>query len=235
MFNIQSSPNRVLLPSLDSVLLIDDFLLDPDSFIDYAVRLESNFKKPIGNGFPGIELPLPNSCTMQFADRFRTTLRGYFGVRRVLSCFSRLSILSCQPSSLTPLQRVCHRDRYSISENEIAIAAVLYLFTNVELGGTAFYKSKLGPIQTETLMYQLSKSSNQECDALLGRPAEYLSESNLLFEKLLSIQPKFNRIIFYNGNIFHTSDILNPNLISSSPTSGRLTLNLFLICSKSSS
>jgi hypothetical protein len=36
--------------------------------------------------------------------------------------------------------------------------------------------------------------------------------------------------VFYDGNLFHSSHILAPELLSDDPARGRLTLNGFFIC-----
>ena len=43
----------------------------------------------------------------------------------------------------------------------------------------------------------------------------------------LTIEPKWNRLIFYDGDVFHSGDIRAPERLSDDPAVGRLTLNGF--------
>ena len=60
----------------------------------------------------------------------------------------------------------------------------------------------------------------------------YLTESNDWFEKVAHIEPRWNRAIFYDGTLFHCSDIPAPERLSEDPARGRLTLNGFFHCTR---
>jgi len=47
------------------------------------------------------------------------------------------------------------------------------------------------------------------------------------FEKVLTIEPRYNRAIFYNGGIFHSGHIHMLELMVDDPRTGRLTANAF--------
>ena len=47
------------------------------------------------------------------------------------------------------------------------------------------------------------------------------------FNQIGKIAPKWNRMIFYDGSILHSGDILAPEKLSADPRIGRLTLNGF--------
>ena len=44
---------------------------------------------------------------------------------------------------------------------------------------------------------------------------------------MLTVAPRYNRAIFYNGQLFHSGHITAPELMVDDPTSGRLTVNAF--------
>lgn len=54
-----------------------------------------------------------------------------------------------------------------------------------------------------------------------------MTESNEIAELLYTVAPRFNRFVFYSGDIPHTGAITAPELLSDDPRTGRLTLNLF--------
>ncbi|HEU0307204.1 MAG TPA: DUF6445 family protein, partial [Lysobacter sp.] len=58
----------------------------------------------------------------------------------------------------------------------------------------------------------------------------YMTASNARFEKLLAVKPRWNRLIFYSGMVFHTADITQPERLGADPRTGRLTLNGFFTC-----
>jgi hypothetical protein len=44
------------------------------------------------------------------------------------------------------------------------------------------------------------------------------------------VPPRFNRLIFYDGSLFHAGDIPHPGLLRDDVRSGRLTFNGFFVC-----
>ena len=67
--------------------------------------------------------------------------------------------------------------------------------------------------------------------AKYGVARGYLAGSNAWFERLLSVPAKWNRLIFYDGALFHSGDIDHPERLDPDPARGRLTLNGFFTCS----
>ena len=63
--------------------------------------------------------------------------------------------------------------------------------------------------------------------ATLREPPRYMTESNDVAELLYTVPARFNRFVFYSGDIPHTGAITAPELLSADPKKGRLTLNLF--------
>jgi hypothetical protein len=57
--------------------------------------------------------------------------------------------------------------------------------------------------------------------------AGYLTASNADFEQVCTIPARFNRAIFYDGEIFHAAQIGSPALLDADPARGRLTMNGF--------
>ena len=59
-------------------------------------------------------------------------------------------------------------------------------------------------------------------------PPCYMTESNEAAELLDRVPAKYNRLVFYSGDLPHSAYIENPELLSSDPARGRLTLNCFV-------
>ncbi len=49
--------------------------------------------------------------------------------------------------------------------------------------------------------------SHDELTTALGTPPGYLGEGNPWFERVAVVPPRFNRAIFYAGDLFHSSDV----------------------------
>jgi hypothetical protein len=54
-----------------------------------------------------------------------------------------------------------------------------------------------------------------------------MTGSNEIAELLYTVPPRFNRFVFYSGDMPHSAAIAAPELLSDDPRQGRLTLNLF--------
>jgi hypothetical protein len=63
---------------------------------------------------------------------------------------------------------------------------------------------------------------------MFREPACYMTESNEAAELLDKVPAKFNRLVFYSGELPHSAWIEHPDLLSNDPRQGRLTLNCFV-------
>ena len=214
------------------VTLIDGVLAEPQALVDLALKHRAAFTMASENAFPGLELPLPQAVLDRFGELFSQHARAAIGARRVLSASGRLSMVTRPPESLGAIQRVCHRDRLGTTPDQCVGAAVLYLFHDQRLGGTSFFRSRHDAAATEALMRRWSRMEAVAFEAETGWHAAYLTRSNAHFEHLAHIAPRFNRLICYDGSLFHGSHIEQPELLSDDPARGRLTLNLFFVCSR---
>jgi hypothetical protein len=213
--------------------VLDGVLAEPQALVDLALKHRAAFTMARENAFPGLELPLPQTVLDRFGECFSQHARAAIGARRVLSSSGRLSMVTLPPERLGAIQRVCHRDRLGTTPDQCVGAAVLYLFHDQRLGGTSFFRSRHDAAATEALMRRWSGMQAPAFEAETGWPAAYLTRSNEHFEHLAHIAPRFNRLVCYDGSLFHGSHIAQPELLSDDPARGRLTLNLFFVCRRS--
>jgi hypothetical protein len=212
-------------------VIVDDALLDPQSVVKVASAHRDAFARPVDSAYPGLELPLPDSLVQQFAEQFERHAACMLQVERVLQASGRLSLATLRAHELSAIQRVCHRDRLFTGPGQRAIAAVLYLFHDERLGGTSFFRPRGAAAETELLMRDLSRNDIESLKHFGSQNPGYLTRSNAHFELTATVSPKWNRLIWYDGSEFHGSHIEDPDLLSTDPNSGRLTFNLFLLCS----
>jgi hypothetical protein len=59
------------------------------------------------------------------------------------------------------------------------------------------------------------------------KPPCYITESNEIAERLDVVSAKFNRLVFYSGDIPHSAQVASPELLTNDLSTGRLTLNCF--------
>lgn len=215
----------------DFCVVVDDFLADPDALVEYAAGHPGEFSHP-NIGYPGVQIRVNDDAMAEIFRFVRSQmsrqfafLRGQIGIR------SLLSMVTLPPERLGLLQRICHVDPH-LERGRAKYAALIYLFHDERLGGTSFYRWR-----NEKLVWEgreLLRTDARKGQEFLERHFEtfreaprYMTESNDVAELLCTIPARFNRFVFYSGDIPHTGAIAAPELLSDDPRKGRLTLNLF--------
>ena len=233
MFN--PSPLIRSIPILDGhqCLVVDDALIEPQRWVERACAMREHFVMEDHNAYPGVELRMPDGVSERLGEFFVQHIRAHLGARRVQRVHSRLSIVTLPPETLRPRQWICHRDRMGLGPEACIGASVLYLFEDPALGGTSFFRPRRSAAETDWLIHQSGELAPAEFSAQFGIAPGYLTQSNAWFEKVLTIPPRYNRMIFYDGMLFHCSDIPAPQRLSADPAQGRLTLNGFFTCTRS--
>jgi hypothetical protein len=213
----------------ESCIVVDEALAHPEGLVDWAAR--QHFRLPVGFAYPGVIVDAPPAVSAMVGDYFAQHARARLGGRRTLSMMVRLSLVTLPPQLLHPVQWLCHRDRPAPAPRDVVLGAmVAYLFRDSELGGTSFYRSLLSDEETVRMLSDASRMSAAEFSAHYGLEAGYLSGSNRYFERLAQVPAVWNRMLFYNGGLFHSGDITAPARLSADPRIGRLTLNGFFTC-----
>ena len=212
--------------------VVDDVLLNPQSMVELAVLQRSEFRLPKVYAYPGLELPMPPDFSGRLDDFFRLHIRRLIGGRRSIRMSCRLSMVSFPPEELVPRQWNCHRDLEGVAFDQCIAASVLYLFHDSRLGGTSFYVPKLGPVETNQLVRDAVAMDGPEFARRYGVAPGYMADSNGYFERFCTLPAKWNRMVFYDGAVFHNGDIAEPQRLSTDPHAGRLTLNGFFACTR---
>lgn len=214
--------------------VIDDALANPEGLIEWACA--SVFQRPLGYPYPGLVLDAASAVTKGVADYFAQHVRKRMGVRRTLDLTVRLSMVTVPPAELDPRQWQCHRDRVAADPRETLFAAsVLYLFRDPALGGTSFYVPRQSAARTDRMLADSQMQGAGEFSARYGLVPGYMVGSNAYFEQIAQVPAAWNRVIFYDGGMFHSADVEQPTLLSPDPTRGRLTLNGFYTCKRNAS
>ncbi len=208
-------------------VVVDDFLAEPEAMVAYAAAQRSRFADATGNYFPGPELPLDNvslhNLTQAYLEYARTPLKA----RRVHEIIGRLSLVTRRPEQLSPGQRMPHRDAFNLALDIGRSAMVLYLFHDARLGGTSFFRATRSEDEISAVLREARLMDTANVTRLLDSKATYATASTKYFEKTLTVEPQWNRAIFYSGTLFHSGAITAPELLTDDPATGRLTINAF--------
>jgi hypothetical protein len=219
------------LSSGETVAIIDDFLTAPDELRAFASQHAEDFSMP-PKSYPGIVLGIEAQAMADIYRIIRSTFgRPFSFLRGGASFASMLSMTTLQPDELSNLQRLCHTDPPA-AKNRRNFAFVLYLFRDDQLGGTGFYqwKEKQAIIEATALEQDdpdKALSFLKEKFPTYQKPPCYMTESNEIAERLDVVAAKFNRLVFYSGDIPHSAQISSPELLTNDANHGRLTLNCF--------
>jgi hypothetical protein len=230
-FNPDATITQVALPNGACCLVVDDVLCHPHGLVDWAVN--QHFAPPAGFPYPGLVLSAPARLQQRMADFFSARLRGPLGARRLLDLTLRLSMVTTAPQDLAPLQWQCHRDRVAADPQRVLFAAsVLYLFESPSLGGTSFYVPRQSETQTQQLIQDSQQLDAARFSQRYGLQAGYMAGSNAYFERVARVGAAWNRMVVYDGSVFHSGDIAAPDQLSLDPRQGRLSLNGFFTCKR---
>lgn len=232
MFNPQPHVQVLPITSTQACYVIDDALAEPERWVQLACEHRARFADSPHNAYPGPELRLPDALSQPLARFFDAHLRHRLGARRTRSMYSRLSLTTRRPDALQPRQWLCHVDRLGTAPRECLAATVLYLFRDEALGGTRFYVPRRPFAEIAALIQASASLPAAEFSARTGLVPGYMAGSNDWFEHVATVPARFNRLIAYDGMVFHSGDIGAPERLSGDAATGRLTLNGFFVCSR---
>jgi hypothetical protein len=235
LFNPLPNINSHKLSNGQTCWVVDDVLLRPERLRQLAIEQSASFTQAPFNAYPGLEFPMPESVSDQLRDFFNTHIRPLFNARRTIKMNSRMAMVTMPPAQLQARQWICHRDSAWVDPGHCIAASVLYLFHNANLGGTDFYAPVQPMAEIDLFVHDASTLTNEEFAAKYPIPANYFQGAPSLFERIGRVPAKFNRMIFYDGRIFHCGDIHAPESMSPDPVFGRLTLNGFFTCTRKAS
>jgi hypothetical protein len=215
---------RILSHGLEQepVLVIDDFLPDPDALIAHAATLAY---RPIGPHYPGVRAPASAEVVAALVRPVADVLRQTFGPMPAgqIDCF--YSLVTTPPAQLKPIQRLPHFDGLGRER----IAMLLHL-GRAERGGTAFFRHRATGFETMTAERFPTFQAALHADvARLGLPPPaYIAGDTPIFEQIAHHEARFNRMLIYRGSALHCGDIPPDLTLTADPRTGRFSVNLFI-------
>jgi len=229
--NTNASIRREAISEDRYCVVIDDFLQDPDALVEFAAHHAGDFSVPKSQ-YPGLLYRIDDIAMTDVYRFIRTKMTKNFPfLRDDMKMWTNFSMVTLQPDELSTFQRLCHSDLLS-GPGRMSYAALIYLFENENLGGTGFYRWK--KLELMKKAQGIEREDPDKANAFLQEhfptyrePACYMTASNEIAELLCTIPARFNRMVFYSGQVPHSGAITAPELLSKDFRKGRLTLNVF--------
>jgi hypothetical protein len=208
------------------VIVIDDFMAEPEGLIVYAESGDP-FQASPHDYYPGVRKPAPPQYAAELCAKYAKLLREVFalGASEPDVLLSALSITTIRPEKLRPIQRLPHFD----TSDPRQLAVVHYL-CEARHGGTSFYRHRKTGYETiaQDRLKQYAALLKQQVMTEYAPPAEYMGGDNALFERIASFDARFNRALIYPSNLLHSGNILLTCSEDHPPRTARLTVNTFL-------
>jgi hypothetical protein len=226
-FNPHAKPQAFALGNGNTCWVVDDVLSQPSQLRQFAIDHAAQFQQAPFNAYPGVEFPMPVEITEKINYFFTTHIRRLFNIRRLVKSNTRMAMVTLPPEQLQARQWICHRDSAWVEPQHCISASVLYLFDDPDLGGTNFYVPKKPMPDIEHFVHDASTLSNDAFSEKHAITPGYYRGEDAYFQLIGSVPAKFNRMIFYDGRMFHCGDIKAHERMSANPAKGRLTLNGF--------
>jgi hypothetical protein len=209
----------------EPVIIIDNFLKDPEAIVDYASSISSRFTQDT-KYYPGLRTPCPieymqavHGHLYKFMSQvFQLPQSGVMGQ-------SFFSIVTLPGVKLDLMQRIPH---YDIAD-KTSIAMIHFLCPN-KFGGTSFYRHKgtgfefIDKSRVESYSDRLKREIQNQG---MPEPA-YINGDTALYQRIASYGAEFNRILIYRSSSLHSGNITPDYARDPDPRTGRLTITTFI-------
>ena len=208
----------------EPVILIDNFLAEPEKLVEYAVEHGSEFFQD-SDFYPGIRIPCPMEYVYSVYTHLKRLMFEVFQLPETgVHGQSFYSIVTLRPDELDEKQRIPHYD----IPNRHNIAMMHFLCPNT-FGGTSLYHHVgtgfecIDEQRVEEFATALSKEIQRD-----GPPAPaYMNGDTELFCQIASYGAEFNRAIIYRSSSLHSGDIPPDYRCDPDPRTGRLSIASF--------
>jgi hypothetical protein len=215
--------------SQSPVVVIDEFSGDPEGPAGIAQSLVP-FPAESASYYPGVRRLVDERDGQAFeymqhccreAAQF---IAGAFDVEGFDLIRASFSMVTTQPSNLSPAQRAPHFD--STDQNYFALLHYLRVPPD---SGTAFYRQRSTGIErvTKSNLDQFVRTAKADA-AKLPADSGYILGSDEYFEEIGAVEAVADRMIIYQGSLLHSGIIPRGMNFSVDPREGRLTANLFV-------
>lgn len=205
------------------LLVIDDFVADPDELVEIAA---TKAYSDVASYYPGVRAKAPLTYQHFILGKFGGLFREFFEIPTTLRFTAcQFSLVTRGHAELNDLQRIPHIDSLSYRE----LAFVHYLF-RADLGGTGFYRHRATgfEIVDEARKLEYFEWVQKEKEGPNRPEAAYINGDTALYERIHAQEARFNRVLVYRRNSLHSGSIARDFVVDPNPRTGRLSVNGFL-------
>lgn len=211
----------------EDVIIVDNFLKCIEPVVHFATHVA--YLEPVGSDgtlFPGKRDVMPEPYYRTFRQLLISLqARGVFNHEHKALYLHRckLSLVTQKACELTLLQRIPHID----STDDNTFAAVHYL-SGKESNGTSIYRYIPKNLIKITVQNQhlfsdvIEQTKNNESEH-----QGYLNNNTALFEQVINIKAKQNRVVLYKSNLLHCANLDNDYEYKGDIKNGRLSISSF--------
>ena len=200
-------PTLIEFGAQGGVVVFDGFFANPHEL--RALALEQRFEPVAETLFPGerVEVPFDHRHIIEHLSAF---------VDWDISTFTsecHFNIFTLKDADRSPSQRVPHVDTI---KRRVLVALTYLNLPDQCRGGTSFFRhlptglERVAPACPETLIADLYHPPE---------PTEW--------ERICTIEMRFNRVVVYRGNLFHSATVSDEDF-GAAPEARRLTMNLVM-------
>ncbi len=207
-------------------IIVDNFVSNPESLIEYAIK-RSLVSRAEGL-YPGLRSPPPDRYPRVVFFLLSEIICDHFGLQPsdIAVVDSAFSVVATLRERLTPYQQIPHYDKPHPNE----IALVHYLCDSRH-GGTSFYRHRSSGyeyIDQERVVGYRGCLQQELQEVGLPQPPSYINGDTPLFERIHSVEARFNRCLIYRCSSLHSGDISSNYAFDMNPWTGRFTMTSFL-------
>lgn len=206
----------------NAVIIVDDAFANADALRQAGLRQRY---QAIGPFYPGVRAPTGPAYTSMVLESLSGALNDHFGDdAKGVAGESFFSLVSTPPEKLLPIQRLPHYDGCGADQ----FAAIAYL-SHDDWGGTSFFRHRATGFETVSMArFEPYKAALERDVKTNGLPPQaYLTDGAPLFDRIATVEARFNRLVFYRGVQLHSGAIVQPERLSPDPAKGRLTITSF--------
>jgi hypothetical protein len=205
------------------VVVIDNFVSRPELLADDAAMLSF---APMGAHYPGVRAVVPPVLVSLFLGPLVPLIEEVFGVHDCSVIDAFYSLVTTPPDALTPIQRLPHFD--GVERERLAL---LHFLGGARGSGTAFYRHRATGFETVTAgrLHEYDRALATDVRDNGAPDSAYISGTTPLFEEVALFKGQYNRALLYPSNALHCARIPDELNLSANPSTGRLTVNTFLM------
>lgn len=232
MKNYELNPDfKVEIVHLESenedVIVVDNFLKSIEPIVHFANHVA--YLEPVGSDgtlFPGKRDIMPEPYYRVFKQLIASLQASNLfnhGQKALYLHRCKLSLVTQNATELSLLQRIPHID----STDDNTFAAVHYISGKASNGTSIYRYIPENLIKITEKNQHLFRDIIKQTKSNESQHQGFLNSNTVLFEQVINIKAKPNRIVLYKSNLLHCANLDNNDNYTSNIKNGRLSISSF--------